>query len=447
MFEDPPETESWRSRFAHFFRERQVYLRSDGQVHFVTIRPWVQIGAVILVLVATSWVVFASVNVAFKDQIIAAKKLKYHRMQTAYEDQIAAMSANVNQINGRLLLNQDSYEAKLNTFKHQQTTLEERQALIERLMRQGFGLKLAKSGTLPSVARPAATAATTAQSGADGDRLELSFEQRSPIKAQSRQRDTQKQSKKQESHLRISKTILSIDDELAKMQGKLATAREIQTGILKSLESRSARQARETSKLMASLGFNAERMYAAGESRRPGIGGPFVSLGKDMEFSANEDEERVAHIRENLDKTDTLRRQIMTMPIAKPLRITLRVTSPFGPRRDPFRKVGAMHTGIDYTAKWGEPVYSTAKGKIVRAGWMGGYGRVIEILHAYGIITRFAHLSRIDVSVGDSVRKNEVVGRVGSSGRSTGAHLHYETRVNGKAVNPNRFMRAERHVF
>ncbi len=444
MYQDSPENESWGSRVAHFFRERQVYLRSDGQVHFVTIRPWVQIMAVILVLVATSWVVFASVNVAFKDQIIAAKKLKYHRMQTAYEDQIAAMSANVNQLNGRLLLNQDAYEAKLNTFKRKQAKLEDRQNLIERLMRQGFGLRLANTGgaALPAAKSPAAT-----KTGAGGDRLMVTFEPRRPVQAQSRQKHSHKQDDKRQSNLRISKTILSIDDELNKMREKLHIAREAQTSVLVALESRSANQARKAAKLIASLGFNAEQLYASYKNSHTGIGGPFVSLGKGMEFTVDEDAERVARIRANLDKIATLRRELLSMPVAVPLKVKLKVNSPFGPRHDPFRRSYAMHTGIDYGAKWGEPVYSTAKGKIVRAGWLGGYGRVIEILHAHGIITRYAHLSRIDVSVGDSVRKNEIIGRVGSSGRSTGAHLHYETRVNGKAVNPNRFMRAGRYVF
>ncbi|HHK74801.1 MAG TPA: hypothetical protein ENJ57_06515, partial [Rhizobiales bacterium] len=139
--------------------------------------------AAILVLVATSWVVFASVNVAFKDQIIAAKKLKYHRMQMAYEDQIAAMSANVNQLNGRLLLNQDSYEAKLNAFKREQSKLEERQELIERLMQQGFGLRMADS---KGGAGPVAQSRAVAKAGADGDRLIVTFEQRRPVEAQSR---------------------------------------------------------------------------------------------------------------------------------------------------------------------------------------------------------------------------------------------------------------------
>ena len=444
MYEDSPENESWGSRFAHFFRERQVYLRSDGQVHFVTIRPWVQIMAAILVLVATSWVVFASVNVAFKDQIIAAKKLKYHRMQMAYEDQIAAMSANVNQLNGRLLLNQDSYEAKLNAFKREQSKLEERQELIERLMQQGFGLRMADS---KGGAGPVAQSRAVAKAGADGDRLIVTFEQRRPVEAQSRLKGAERSGKKRESHLRVSKTILSIDDELSRMQKKLKHAHEIQTNVLVSLESRSAAQVRRAAKLVTSLGFNAERLYADSSYNRTGVGGPFVSLGKDIKFVMDADEERVARIRENLAKTATLRRELQSMPVAVPLKMKLKVNSPFGPRHDPFRRTYAMHTGIDYGAKWGSPVHSTANGKIVRAGWMGGYGRVIEILHAHGIITRYAHLSRIDVSVGDSVRKNDIVGRVGSSGRSTGPHLHYETRVDGRAVNPNKFMRAGRYVF
>ncbi len=434
-------------RIAHAFRERQVYLRSDGQVNFITIRPWVQICAVLFMLIASSWVVFATVNVAFKDQIIAAKKLKYHRMQSAYEDQLAAMASSITQLNGRLLLNQDAYEAKLGVFRKQQNTLRNRQERIEALMDRGFGLNnipessKALISSLPSL-RPVKTEA-------DGDRLELVFERRDPVLPQSRESLTRASLKKQKHTeiLRNTKTILSIDDELEGMRKKLQLTRDEQTRVLAFLEQESARQKRKVFKIVTSLGFDAERMIADIDTQSPAIGGPFVRLADGSDYAFDGDDGRFERINANLEKTSALRRELKAMPVGLPLRIALHVNSKFGPRRDPFRKVGAMHTGIDYKGKTGTPVYSTAKGKVVRAGWLGGYGRVVEILHARGIITRYAHLNRIDVSIEDSVKKGQIIGRVGSSGRSTGSHLHYEVRVSGKAINPKRFMQAGRYVF
>jgi murein DD-endopeptidase MepM/ murein hydrolase activator NlpD len=101
-----------------------------------------------------------------------------------------------------------------------------------------------------------------------------------------------------------------------------------------------------------------------------------------------------------------------------------------------------MHTGLDFRAAMGDPVRATANGKVVSAGWGGGYGRMVEIDHGNGLSTRYGHLSAINVSVGQSVKIGQVVGEVGSTGRSTGPHLHYETRIDGEAVDPQKFLRA-----
>ena len=141
MIQDSQENGSWGARFANLFRERQIYLRSEGQVHFITIRPWMQIGLASLTIIGCAWIAFATINVAFKDQIIEAKKRKFHQMQTAYEDRIAAMNAKVNSLNGRLLLNQDAYEDKLVALKKRQSALKERQSRIEKLLRDEFSVK------------------------------------------------------------------------------------------------------------------------------------------------------------------------------------------------------------------------------------------------------------------------------------------------------------------
>jgi murein DD-endopeptidase MepM/ murein hydrolase activator NlpD len=109
---------------------------------------------------------------------------------------------------------------------------------------------------------------------------------------------------------------------------------------------------------------------------------------------------------------------------------------------DPFLRSPAMHTGIDFRASYGDPVRATAAGTVVSAGWSGGYGKMVEIDHGNGLITRYGHLSAIDVEEGQSIRTGQTVGRVGSTGRSTGPHLHYETRVDGEAVDPQKFLRA-----
>ncbi len=118
------------------------------------------------------------------------------------------------------------------------------------------------------------------------------------------------------------------------------------------------------------------------------------------------------------------------------------MSSPFGMRTDPFNGRAAMHTGIDLRGERGEPVHATADGTVSIAGRDGGYGKMVEINHGNGLSTRYGHLSEIDVRVGQKVRIGQTIGKIGSTGRSTGPHLHYETRINGEAVNPQKFLRA-----
>jgi murein DD-endopeptidase MepM/ murein hydrolase activator NlpD len=101
-----------------------------------------------------------------------------------------------------------------------------------------------------------------------------------------------------------------------------------------------------------------------------------------------------------------------------------------------------MHTGLDFRAEYGAPVRASGAGQVVGAEYAGAYGRMVEIDHGNGVTTRYAHLSSFAVSPGQSVAAGTVIGRAGSTGRSTGAHLHYETRIDGEAIDPQRFLRA-----
>lgn len=114
------------------------------------------------------------------------------------------------------------------------------------------------------------------------------------------------------------------------------------------------------------------------------------------------------------------------------------VTSGFGMRRHPLLGILRPHAGVDLAAPAGSPVVATAEGRVSTAGWTGGFGLLVAVEHGRGRQTRYAHLSRLNVTAGQRVRHGDVIGYVGSTGRSTGPHLHYETRVNGRAINPRR---------
>ena len=169
-------------------------------------------------------------------------------------------------------------------------------------------------------------------------------------------------------------------------------------------------------------------------------GGPFVPYRLAAGATAFERQaHRIAIARAQADR---LTHTMIAVPIRKPVTGELDTTSGFGVRIDPFLGRPAMHTGLDFRGTVGEPVRATASGTVTAAGWSGGYGRMVEIDHGNGLSTRYGHLSEIGVSVGQTIKIGQVVGRLGSTGRSTGPHLHYETRIDGEAVDPEKFLRA-----
>ena len=135
------------------------------------------------------------------------------------------------------------------------------------------------------------------------------------------------------------------------------------------------------------------------------------------------------------------------MPLRKPVEGEIEQSSGFGVRVDPFIGRPAMHTGIDFRGDTGEDIHVTAGGTVISAGWSGGYGRMVEVDHGNGLATRYGHLSEIDVHVGQILKPGNVVGKLGSTGRSTGPHLHYETRIDGEAVDPQKFLDAGARLY
>lgn len=201
-----------------------------------------------------------------------------------------------------------------------------------------------------------------------------------------------------------------------------------------------ATRLRTLDRLLAKTGLDLERLVAsadAGTSQlSEGEGGPLVpALGRGSGKAVE---------RQSMAELDRLRRMenvLLAVPLAVPMD-EYKLNSGFGYRRDPFRKRGAMHTGLDFGGARNAPVAATAPGKVVEAGRSGAYGIMVVIDHGMGIETRYAHLSRALVRVGDEVALGKTVGLMGRTGRATGPHLHYEIRVDGRPLNPKPFIEA-----
>ncbi|MES2119523.1 MAG: M23 family metallopeptidase [Pseudomonadota bacterium] len=170
---------------------------------------------------------------------------------------------------------------------------------------------------------------------------------------------------------------------------------------------------------------------------RDGVGGPFESA--NTSFKA---------LFDSWKKLDQLQDGVIAVPSDKPVKSSVSFSSGFGVRSDPFNSGAAMHPGIDLSGARGTPIYATADGTVLRAGWnSGGYGNLVELDHGRGITTRYAHMSATLVRPGDRVTRGQQVGLMGSTGRSTGNHLHYEVRIDARAVNPIPFMKSTDYVL
>lgn len=176
-----------------------------------------------------------------------------------------------------------------------------------------------------------------------------------------------------------------------------------------------------------------------------GRGGPFIpyrgKMGKAKALGAS-----FAALEGALFRMEVLERTLVAVPSGNPANV-LMMSSGFGYRSDPFTGGGAMHAGLDFRGPIGTPILAAAPGRVSFVGQKSGYGNVVEVDHGQGILTRYAHLSGFTATVGQQVTAGEQIARMGSTGRSTGSHLHFEVRLNGVAVNPRRFLEAKADVL
>ena len=231
---------------------------------------------------------------------------------------------------------------------------------------------------------------------------------------------------------------VGVEGTLARLQASLDRVEARQTASLNTLEERFDSKAKRIRGVLADLGMDGKKVQAGVQVAS--VGGPFVPLTLRKDAGGFERQLYRIHVaRANVEK---LTRTLGAVPVRKPIMGEIDLSSGFGVRSDPFLGRPAMHTGLDFRSSTGDPVRATATGVVESAGYNGGYGKMVEIDHGNGFSTRYGHMSEIEVKVGQQIKIGQIIGRVGSTGRSTGPHLHYETRIDGDAVDPQKFLRA-----
>jgi murein DD-endopeptidase MepM/ murein hydrolase activator NlpD len=412
-----------------------VIIARGNEIRHFTIRPWLAafIGSALAAiaigyLLATSYLVL-------RDDLIGATTARQARMQQAYEDRISALRAQVDRITSRQLLDQQLMETKVSELIERQSQLSQRHGRLGPLLERAEN----EVGTAPtedpaaaakpdkhaevtgSINQPAqnyAVASLSADLGAADTRpFSLWSTRTDPLPSDS-------------AADRADRLFVSINQSLKSIENEQLTR-------ISTLADNAYKSADAITQALQAAGLPVDSDFGKNESD---VGGPLIPLDSSMMFDS-----KVKELDEALDSLDHLKKEARQLPLANPAP-GHSVTSPFGVRTDPILGTAALHSGMDFRAPIGMDAKVTAPGVVTKAGWNGGYGRMVEVDHGNGFATRYGHLSEIDVTVGEKLNAGAIIGKTGSSGRSTGPHLHYEVRHNGEAIDPLRFLTVGKKV-
>ena len=408
-------------------QEGYTLVHAGKQVRFGPVAFWIVVGTVTLL---GMWSAATATYFAFRDDVLTRLIARQAEMQYAYEDRIAELRAKVDRTTSRQLLDQEQFDQKLEQIMRRQTALESRATALGTIPDPSV------TGSIKPPARGAASSDTTASGTpkpspisdtvifvAPPDR-EARLESRAPIITDVPPNQFAK--------------IQGVDNALGRLQASLDRVESRQMAALNAVEDGMESRVRRMRGVFSDLGLDMPQLESA--TPRAGMGGPFVPV--KLSANAGAFERQLYRINITRAQVERLNRTLALVPYRKPVIGEVEFTSGFGVRTDPFLGRPAMHTGLDFRASTGDPVRATANGKVVSSGWSGGYGRMVEIDHGNGLSPRYGHLSEINVKVGYTIKIGQVIGAVGSTGRSTGPHLHYETRIDGEAVDPQKFLRA-----
>jgi murein DD-endopeptidase MepM/ murein hydrolase activator NlpD len=382
------------------------------------------------------WSLATGTYFAFHDEVLARLITRQKEQQFAYEDRIAELRAQVDRVASRQLLDQEQFEQRLEQIIRRQTTLESRASTLSG-MPDPAPTGSIRSRPAPIVdPTPGAPAGPAAAPKASPISDTVTFTTPPDREARLESRVPPPALTRISSAPRPAATAAGIEGTLARLAASLDRVEARQTATLNSLEEVYESKHKRIRGVLADLGLHEKKTGAP----PPATGGPYVPLTLRKDAGAFERQlYRINVARAQLDK---LNRTLVAVPVRKPIAGEIDLSSGFGVRMDPFLRSPAMHSGVDFRSQTGDPVRATANGTVESAGWQGGYGKLVEIDHGNGFSTRYGHLSAIDVKAGQSVKIGQIIGRVGSTGRSTGPHLHYETRIDGEAVDPQKFLRA-----
>ncbi len=430
-----------------FFPERRVFLRSDKDTRFIRLRPHVQLiafgGSTLIVawaIIATAILLMDSIGAgnfreqAKRDQRVYEARLNHLAQQrdARAEDAMAAQArfnASLEQISRM----QSQLLASETRRRELETGIEVIQTALRRTMKERDTARIAENELRLALSETPGSGLPGDSDGASDNAVDMLATVLSETAAE---RD------------RIMAEARDALEQADEMAFQIRWMQDQNDQIFRQLEEAMTVSVKPLDKMFRSAGMNPDSIINQVRRGYSGQGGPLTPLS----FSTKGEEPspdamRANRILNQMDRLNLYRIAAEKAPFAIPVKKAYRFTSGFGYRRDPKTGGRRLHQGVDFAGPIGTPLHATADGVVTHAGWSSGYGRLVKIQHEFGIETRYAHMSKIRVKSGQRVSRGDRIGDMGSSGRVTGPHLHYEVRVGGKAVNPMIYIKAANDVF
>jgi murein DD-endopeptidase MepM/ murein hydrolase activator NlpD len=403
-----------------------------------------------LALISLAWTASVTVYVAFHDDLIGAILARQAEMKAAYEDRLAEARARLDEVASRQLLERNSFNGKVNELMSRQARLEQRGAIVAALAgaearnprvaarRQATTLDPADALSAIQALGPS----TAARASADDDARAYAPLARPGVEPRAVKPHPIDESGETLSALPsdapfTTASVMAAADKLdpsarlVLLDPSLDRIESNQTKALAAIDRAAERTASRDAAIVAEAGLDPARLVLPRGGG--GVGGPYIPAELDAALT---------HVARDVATAGRLEALMSFVPLRMPLSGDPGVTSGFGYRADPFLGRLALHPGVDLAEAYGADIHAAASGRVAHAGPAGGYGNMVEIDHGNGLATRYAHMSDVLVEEGQQVDEGAVLGRLGSTGRSTGPHLHYEVRVDGEPVDPERYLRA-----
>ncbi|MDW4548123.1 DUF5930 domain-containing protein [Defluviimonas sp. D31] len=421
--------------------EQRLFLRSDTETRFIRLKPVTQAVALSGTALVLAWSIVATA-VLLMDSIGSGSAREQSRLEQAtYETRLDALSTERDKRAEEAAAAQERFALALGQVSAMQSALlasEERRKELE----TGIGViqaTLRRTMTERDAARGKVTELAAAAS--EGPALAPAGSPRGEDVTETLDFVTAALDRTATERDEMARKALDAKDEADEIAYELKLLEQRNNDIFAQLEEAVTVSMEPLDKMFSSAGLDPEELLEKVRRGYSGLGGPLGPLAPAALPGGDADAARAAKILEGLDRMNLYRIAVEKAPFAMPLKTSYRYTSGFG------RRWGRMHEGTDLAGAHGSPILATADGTVIHAGWESGYGNLVKIRHEFGIETRYGHMSKVRVKVGQKVSRGDRIGDMGNTGRSTGTHLHYEVRVNGTAINPMTYIKAANNVF